>query len=96
MLAIEVQVDNQVAAPGCNENTQLAPSENRSLRVRMEGWRQCNDSAGEKPCPTKNKSNPLDSDRPSHGRRLHSNFDCFLIRVILKLFGRVKSGFLVN
>jgi hypothetical protein len=26
---------------GCNENAQLAPSdENRSLRVRMEGWRQ--------------------------------------------------------
>jgi len=25
-----------------------------------------------KPCPTKKQKNPLDSDRPSHGRRLHS------------------------
>ena len=24
-----------------------------------------------KPCPTKTQKNPLDSDRPSHGRRLH-------------------------
>jgi hypothetical protein len=28
-------------------------------------------SAEEKPCPTKKQMNPLDSDRPSHGRRLH-------------------------
>ena len=29
------------------------------------------DSAGGKPCPTKKQKNPLDSDRPSHGRRFH-------------------------
>jgi hypothetical protein len=37
---MEREVDNQVAAPAETRNTQLAPSENRSQRVRMEGWRQ--------------------------------------------------------
>src|SRR5437868_15512147 len=37
----------------------------------MEGWRQWH-SAGQKPCATKKEKSPLDSDRPSHGRRLHS------------------------
>jgi hypothetical protein len=35
------------------------------------GWKggdSGGDSAGEKPCPTKKQKNPLDSDRPSHGR----------------------------
>jgi len=31
------------------------------------------DSAGKKPCPTKTEKIPLDSDRPSRGRRLHSS-----------------------
>ncbi len=34
-------------------------------------------SAGETACPMKKQKNRLDSDRPSHGRRFHSNFDLF-------------------
>jgi hypothetical protein len=36
------------------------------------GWKggDGGDSAGEKTCPTKKQKNPLDSDRPSHGRHL--------------------------
>jgi hypothetical protein len=55
---------------GCNENTQLAPSEqNRSSksadgRVATVATRQ-----EKKPCPTTKQENSLDSDRPSHGRR---------------------------
>jgi len=42
----------------------------RSPRVRMEGWRQRR-LGGQKSCPTNtNNKNPLDSDRPSHGRAL--------------------------
>jgi len=43
------------------------------------GWKDgvSGDSAGEKPCPTKNKTNPLDSDRPSHGKR-YRNFAPFV------------------
>ena len=40
------------------------------------GWKggdSGTDSAEKEPCPTKNKTNPLDSDRPSHGRRLRSS-----------------------
>ena len=37
----------------------------RHRLVRMEGWRL---GGREKPCPTKKQKNPLDSDRPSHGR----------------------------
>jgi hypothetical protein len=38
---MELQVDNQMAAPAETRNAQLAPSElHRSSRVRMEGWRQ--------------------------------------------------------
>src|SRR6516165_484622 len=44
------------------------------LAHRECGWKggDSGDSAGEKPCPTKNKIKSLDSDRPSHGRRFHS------------------------
>jgi hypothetical protein len=37
------------------------------------------DSAGEKPCPKKEQKNPLDSDRPSHGRPFRSlrGFECY-------------------
>jgi len=44
------------------------------LAHRECGWKggDSGDSAAEKPCPTKNKIKSLDSDRPSHGRRLHS------------------------
>ncbi len=70
---MEREVDNQVAAPAATRTPNLhrankiAPS-----RVRMEGWRQWRLDGREKPCPTKKQKNPLDSDRPSHGRRLHS------------------------
>jgi hypothetical protein len=39
------------------------------------GWKggdSGGDSAEKKPCPTKERQNRLDSDRPSHGRRFHS------------------------
>src|ERR1019366_7506101 len=39
------------------------------------GWKggdSGGDSVEKKPCPTKERQNQLDSDRPSHGRRLHS------------------------
>src|ERR1700731_2315334 len=53
--------------PTCTERT-------KSLtRVRMEGWRQWLTRPEKKPCPTKKQQNPLDSDRPSHGRRLRSS-----------------------
>src|ERR1700686_2608856 len=52
--------------PTCTERT-------KSLNEEC-GWKggDSGDSAGEKPCPMKQQKNPLDSDRPSHGRRLHS------------------------
>ena len=40
----------------------------------MEAWRQRR-LGGEKPCTAKTKTNPLDSDRPSHGRPFHSSTD---------------------
>src|ERR1039457_5670068 len=41
------------------------------------GWKggDSGDSAGEKPCLIRKQKNPLDSDRPSHGRRLHSSYE---------------------
>ena len=39
------------------------------------GWKggdSGGDSVEKKPCPTKERQNQLDSDRPSHGRRIHS------------------------
>jgi hypothetical protein len=38
--------------------------------VRMEAWRQWLLGEEKKPCPMTKA--PLDSDRPSHGRRLHA------------------------
>src|SRR5437868_6038144 len=50
--------------PTCTERT-------KSLtRVRMEGWRQWLTRPEKKTCPTKKQQNPLDSDRPSHGRAI--------------------------
>src|SRR5579872_5120987 len=67
---MEREVDNQVAAPAerptCTERTKIA---HQSADGRMA---TVANSAGEKPCPTKKQKNPLDSDRPSHGRRYHS------------------------
>src|SRR5882672_9893430 len=50
--------------PTCTERKQ-----NRSLRLRMEGWRQWQ-LGGRK--TLSNGRNLLDSDRASHGRRSHS------------------------
>src|SRR5947207_13737861 len=58
----------------CNENAQLAPSEDRSSRLRMEGWRRGTKILCEpQPKPLDSNQPSLDSDRPSHGRRLHSS-----------------------
>src|SRR6266404_2779987 len=51
--------------PTCTERS------NRSQRVRMEGWRH----GSEKKRSSKQKhKNRLDTDRPSHGRRLNPHF----------------------
>jgi hypothetical protein len=50
--------------PTCTER------KNAHTRVRMEGWRQWR-LGGKRPCPMKKRQNPLVSDGPSHGRRLH-------------------------
>jgi len=69
---MEIKVDNQVAAPAETRNTQLAPSDKTSLTKSADGRvATVATRRGEKPCPIKKKMNPLDSDRPSHGRRLH-------------------------
>src|ERR1019366_7262793 len=54
---------------GCNENTQLAPSEQNRSSKSADGRVATVATRREKPCPTKKKKNLLDSDRPSHGRR---------------------------
>jgi hypothetical protein len=45
---------------------------NRSLRVRMEAWRQWPPGGGDEVMTNTNHKNQLDSNRPSHGRRFHS------------------------
>src|SRR5260370_40939617 len=68
ILGMEREVDNQVAAPAETRT----PNLHRAKESLIEecGWKggASGDSAGEKPCPTKKQTDPLDSDRPSHGR----------------------------
>jgi hypothetical protein len=42
--------------------------------VRMEAWRQWPLGGRRKPCSMKPVKNRLDSDRPSHGRRLDLDY----------------------
>jgi hypothetical protein len=65
---MEIKVDNQVAAPTETRTPNLHRA-NRSLNEEC-GWKggDRGDSGEKKPCPTKKQKNPLDSDRPSHGR----------------------------
>src|ERR1700758_5027947 len=42
----------------------------------------------ENPCSMKPMKNRLDSDRPSHGRPLHSNFDLFRLTFTSESFDR--------
>src|SRR5205807_4655100 len=73
ILRMERKVDNQVAAPAETRTPNLHRAKIAHRRVRMEGWRQCwRLGRREKSCPTKKQKNPLDSDRSSHGRPLHS------------------------
>ncbi len=51
--------------PTCTERTKSL-IESADGRVATVATRR-----EKKPCPTKKQKNPLDSDRPSHGRRLH-------------------------
>src|SRR5580704_12258522 len=51
--------------PKLHRSEPIAPS-----RVRMEAWRQWQTRQEKNPCPR--RKNLLDSDRPSHGRPLHS------------------------
>src|SRR5438309_5902315 len=87
VVMMEIKVDNQVAAPAETRNTQLAPSDKTSLTKSADGWvATVATRRGEKPCPIKKKMNPLDSDRPSHGRPLH----------VLTTGQRVISRFIAN
>jgi len=75
---MEREVDNQVAAPAETRT----PNWHRAKRSLNEecGWKGGDSGgglAGEKPCPTKKQKNPLDFDRPSHGRR-YRNFAPFV------------------
>jgi hypothetical protein len=69
---METEVDKQVAAPAETRTPNWHRAKQKSLLEEC-GWKggDSGNSAGEKPCPTKKQKNPLDSDRPSHGRRLH-------------------------
>src|SRR2546429_4512018 len=70
---VKRQVAKQTAAPAETRTPNMhRPKTNRSSRVRMEGWRQWLTRPERKPCLAKREKNSLDSDRPSHGRRLHS------------------------
>src|SRR5258705_13993622 len=71
---MEREVDNQVAAPAETRTPNLHRANNRSLEEC--GWKggDSGDSAERKSCLT-NTNHRLDSDRPSHGRRLHSEPD---------------------
>src|SRR5437899_10370560 len=98
---MEIKVDNQVAAPAETRNTQLAPSDKTSLTKSADGRvATVATRRGEKPCPIKKKMNPLDSDRPSHGR-LYDRTGRFVAKVPLKRInndgsevrpGRVETG----
>jgi hypothetical protein len=68
----ESQGENQMAAPAETRTPNVhRANQNRSSRVRMRAWRQWPTRRERKPCSAKPEKNPLDSDRPSHGRRLH-------------------------
>src|SRR5207237_5093669 len=45
-----------------------------------------------KPCPTKTKTNSLDSDRPSHGRRLRSCSRALIAKVRLAMAGNCSRA----
>src|SRR5260221_4661736 len=61
-----------MAAPAVTRTPNMHRAKmNRSSRVRMEAWRQWPTRREEQRCFTKQNKNRLDSDRPSHGRRLH-------------------------
>ena len=63
-----------MAAPAETRTPNLhRANQHRSSRVRMEAWRQWPLGGRTKPCSMKPVKNRLDSDRPSHGRPLHSN-----------------------
>jgi len=73
----ERQGAKQMAAPA----ELRTPNMHRAKRIapRECGWKHGDSGrlGGEKKaCPKKKEKNLLDSDRPSHGRPLHSNFDC--------------------
>src|SRR5271155_4399583 len=72
-LWMEREVENQVAAPTetrtpnwhrANQNRSSKSADGRVATVAT--------GARGKTCPTKKQKNPLDSDRPSHGRPLHA------------------------
>jgi uncharacterized RDD family membrane protein YckC len=59
----QVVAPAETRTPNWHRANKIAPR-----RVRMEGGDSGNSAGEKKPCPTKKQKNPLDSDRPSHGR----------------------------
>jgi hypothetical protein len=74
---MEREVDNQVAAPAETRTPNLHRAKPSLIESADGRVATVANSAGEKPCPTKKQKNPLDSDRPSHGRR-YRNFAPFV------------------
>ena len=74
ILEMEHKVDKQVAALAETRTPNLQRAKNRSHKSAVG---DSGDSAGRNNGLTKTKKNPLDSDRPSHGRRLRSQPGCW-------------------
>src|SRR5262249_49757197 len=69
---VKRQVANQMAAPAETRTPNLHRA--KRFAPRECEWKHGDSgySARRKPCRTKTQTNSLDSDRSSHGRRLHS------------------------
>jgi len=73
---MEPEADNQVAAPAETRT----PNLHRAKIAHQEcGWKggDSGDSAVKNLVQWKKRQTPLDSDRPSHGRRLHQLRGCW-------------------
>jgi hypothetical protein len=68
---MELQGDNQMAAPAEPRTPNMHRANDRSHKSADGSMATVATRQEKKTCPTRDKD-PLDSDRPSHGRRLHS------------------------
>ena len=67
--SVKRQGAKQMAAPAETRTPNLHRANESLLESANGSMATVANSAEEKPCPTKQKKNRLDSDRPSHGRR---------------------------